>query len=290
MASLMRELLQNGPQSSDINTSRAVRVFTTFYTSVVALQADEQFPPINSVHPLYPNITADRHDIAFQQDGTILLTVPYSNDGSGRISFNTQEDDEYFRWGYGSVESEEVVPQFVAEEATVSQGGTATTIRIWAPVPTEAATFKRVDALLTATVIVPKLNINQVQTILRQVGRIHQIPLVGGDRYAFSAPDISARDNEFDRVVYTWVSDSGTLVPDDLPFQSSPKSYVYPPGIQVGQDPTYYIRPPFWDIVAIPPPALQQGQTQQAEPSFGYKKRNSTALNGWVNLPGLDRI
>lgn len=289
MASQMFELLQNGNLSSDVNTSRAVRVFTTFYQSLAALQADENFPPLGAPHPNFPNIFVDRHDVAFQSDGTILLSVPYSNDGSGKISFNTYEDDEYFRWGFGSIESNEVIPQFVIGERTVSSGSSAATIKVWDAVPADRCTFKRVDVLLTATVIVPKLALSQVQLINKQVGRIHQIPVTGGERYAFAAPSISARDNQFDRIVYTWISDSGTLLPDDLPFQGSPKSYVYPPGIQIGSDPAFYIRPPFWDIVVIPPPSLQQGQTQQQEPTFGYKKRNTQNLNGWVNLPGMNR-
>lgn len=289
MASQMFELLQNGDLSSDVNTSRAVRVFTTFYQSFAAMQADERFPKIGSVHPNFPNIRADRHDVAFNQDGTIVLTVPYSNDGSGKISFNNYEDDEYFRWGYGAFSSDEVVPQYVAAEKVVSQGATSRVIRVWEEAPIERCTFKRVDATLVATVIVPKLSIQQVLLINKQVGRIHQIPLQGGDRFVFQAPDITARDNNFDRVSYTWLSDSGTLYPDDLPFQSSPKSYVFPPSIQIGADPTFYIRPPFWDIVPIPPPALQEGQTQQAEPTFGYKKRNTQQLNGWINFPGMDR-
>lgn len=281
----LSERIISNPAESDANVSRITRVFESTYQTVPAVTADPLFPKLGTPHPSFPNVFVDRHQFQVREDGTILLTVLYSNNGSGRINFNVQEDDDYFRWGYATVERPETIPAFTLAEKTINSGGSSGLVKVWEPDPIE---LKVINVALSATAIVPKLNSIQIRSIIRQVGFLHEIPSGSGDLYAMMPPEISPRDNEFDRITYSWESDQGVPYPDDLPFQS-PKKYVFPPSIQVGSDPTLYARPPFFELVVIKgAPATSPGQTPP-EPEFGYRKRNKSRLNGWVNFPGMDR-
>jgi hypothetical protein len=281
----LSERIISNPAESDANVSRVTRVFESTYQTVAAVAADPLFPQLGTPHPSFPNVKVDRHQFQVREDGTILLTVLYSNNGSGRISFNVKEDDEYFRWGYATVERNETIPTFTLAEKTINASGGFGLLKIWEPAPIE---LKLVNVALSATVVVPKLDILQVQQIIAQVGFLHEIPIGSGNKYAMMPPDISARDNEFDRIVYSWESDSGVPYPHNLPFQS-PKKYVFPPPIQVGSNQTSYARPPFFSFVVIPgAPATSPGQTPP-EPEYQYRTVNQSKLNGWVPLPGMDR-
>lgn len=281
----LSERIISNPAESDANVSRVTRIFESTYQTVASVISDPLFPALGTPHPTFPNVTVDRHQFKTREDGTIELTALYSNNGSGRISFNVKEDDEYFRWGYSTVERAETIPAFTLAEKTINASGGSGLLKVWEPAPIE---LKLVNVALSATVIVPKLNITQVRSIIKQVGFLHEIPIGSGDYYAMMPPDISARDNEYDRIVYAWESDQGVPYPDDLPFQS-PKQYVFPPRVQIAQDPTWYARPPYVDLVVINPvPATSPGQSPP-EPDYGYRLRNKSRLNGWVNFPGMDR-
>lgn len=277
------ERITSGEARQDNQSSQLVREFTTDYSTQAAVLQDPNCPAIGTPHPNFPNVRADRYQFKPKSDGTFDLTVLYSNNGSGKIYFNQDKPDDYLRWGFGVVNRVTEIPVFVLGEKQVSSGSSSTNIKVWEPDTLKVAES---NASLWATVIVPKLQLADMGVIIAQIGKVHEIPVGSGNYYAFTSPAVRNLDTERDEVTYTWEADSGTLQPADLPFQN-PKRMVLPSPVTVNN--RLYWRAPYTTIVVLPPPP-STGTGTPPEPSFDYLYTNFADHNGWVGLPGLDRI
>jgi hypothetical protein len=277
------ERIVSGESRYDSQSAQLVREFTTGYLTQESALADPRCPQIGSPHPNYPNLFADRHNFKPKSDGTLDLTVLYSNNGSGKIYFNQDKSDDYLRWGFGINSRVTDIPVFTLAEKIVTSGTSAATLKVWEP---DTIRVAENNATLWATVVVPKLVLADMGQIIAQISKVHEIPIGSGIYYAFMPPAVRNIDTERDEITYTWEKDSGTRQPASIPFQS-PKKMVVPPPLTVGG--VVYWRAPYTTLVVIPPPP-QTGTGTPPEPEISWMYTNYADHNGWVSLPGLDRI
>jgi hypothetical protein len=280
---------RNTSRASEVDSQaikRETRTFTTNYLSKEAVMVDPLLPPLNSVHPNDPTLKADNYRFYPKTDGTWDVDVTYTSNGMGKFTKRIDKPSTYFRAMAGNIKQVRTpIPSFTIRKTTVTSGSSSGEMKIWEPANFE---IEEVFAVAQFTVIVPALSFDDLYTIAKQVGKVHEIP-TGSQRYwQFTMPMIRPFDNEQDQITYEWFNDPGTRQPANLPFQS-PKNQLFPPPITVtGLDGTYW-RAPYTKIVAIPgnPPSVG---TQPPEPTYSFLYTAWADHDGWSSLPGLDRL
>ncbi len=281
---------RNTSRPSEVDSQaikREIRTFTTDYLSKDAVQNDPGLPLLNTPHPNDPSLKADNYRFYPKSDGTWDVDVTYTSNGAGKFQKRVDKPANYFRAMAGNIKQVRTpIPSFVIRPTVVTSGSSSGEMKIWEPANFE---IEEVFAVAQFTVIVPALSFDDLYTIAKQVGKVHEIP-TGSQRYwQFTMPMIRPFDNEQDQVTYEWFNDPGTRQPADLPFQGNPKQQLYPPPITVQGLAGNFWRAPYTKVVAIPGAAPSVG-VEPPEPQYSFIYTAWADHNGWVNLPGLDRI
>ncbi len=289
-ALLVRRLSGQESVVSNTGVERRTEKWASTYPSQEAAIADPRLPKVGDAHPNNTRIKVDSISFSPEQDGAVQPTIYYSSDGAFEILENKKNTiNDVARPGFGSKEFTVRIPSFHLAEGTVQTGTVQSFVYTWKENPEAATKYTEYRALLKYRVIVPSIDINEINFIHTQVMKIHLLGGVGGGlKYCFMAPEIIPEDSGHDRITYYWYLDQGTPRDPNIIGDGS-DSVIFPPMLP---DLPGYMRRPYHRIEAIP----RSGEDQDEIPFPPYflqvryafeEINNVNYLLQWQGLPGL---
>lgn len=262
----LREMLNSRTLGRDFRNSRkAVRVFQVDASTEDAALGHPDLPQYNSAYPSDNGLYLDLLEAA-PVDGfnVYQVTATYSSDRSSRFANFPNKDQPGFYRLYGGLTDLEIeVPTFITVPMKVSHGDQSQTIQVY-----EAHVLKSVQrvAQMNVEVVLPTLNITQLNSIGQQVNRIH---LISNLYYAFIGANISEKDALTQTVTYNWLLDPGSWTPSPGPAGTYVPTLPRPQYCMWVGLPAVYPTPPSFPI-------------PWKDPKYDFRFPDS-----WQTLPGM---
>ena len=289
-ALLSRRLVGRESVVSASGVRRRTEKWVSTYTTEEAAIADPRLPKVGDAHPNDPGMQLDSISFSPEVDGDVQPTLYYSSDKFFEILENKKNviNDEA-RPGFSSKDFTVRIPSFQIKKSTISTGTASEDIYTWIENPEAATRYTEHRAILKYRVIVPALGIGEIDFILTQIMKLHQLGGVGGNlKYCFMSPEIVPEDSEHDRVTYFWYLDQGTPRPTIIG-EGSEKTAIPP---ELVDDPGY-MRYPYHNVEAVAGPDAFSQNGYPLPPYFLQVRYAFEEIGGvnylqqWQGLPGL---
>lgn len=181
-------------------------------------------------HPLDPFLLCDRISCS-PDDGTLILSASYTNNGSRASRFVTRNDPFWKRYTPKFTDLAFSVPYAEATKRVLpnrQQGQQATEEVVWFPKEFKST---QTASVVSSHVVVPAVTLAQNAIIAAQHNKLH----LGsdGNYYLFRGADIEPFNNDQDEIKYTWVFDPGSEIPDNPTSGPGGGLYCFPQEGQV---------------------------------------------------------
>lgn len=289
-ALLSRRLVGRESVVSASGVRRRTEKWVSTYTTEEAAIADPRLPKVGDAHPNDAGMQLDSISFSPEQDGDVQPTLYYSSDKFFEILENKKNViSDVARPGFSSKDFTVRIPSFQIKKSTISTGTSSEDVYTWVENPEAATRYTEHRAILKYRVIVPALTIGEIDFILTQIMKLHQLGGVGGNlKYCFMSPEISPEDSEHDRVTYFWYLDHGTPRPTTIG-EGSEKIAIPP---ELPDDPGY-MRYPYHNVEAVAGPDAQSPNGWPLPPYFLQVRYAFEEIGGvnylqqWRGLPGL---
>lgn len=284
MATRLSRKLAGSSTVLDGKNSRRVDVYTSDYTSEIAAMIDANLPKIGTEHPSIPGLFVDSYSFSPVEDGHLDISVNSSNDGFFTILENPKTSAETApRLQFGVKQVTVKIPAFALASKSLSQGTAQVgSVNVWQPI--EMA-YEEYRAMVSYRVIVPTLNLADVNAMSEEIHKIHTL---SGVRFEMQPWNQTPYDKTHDEVTYFWVRDQGTKDPRTLPGwnQTQAARVSIPPLIPNTGTPGL-IRKPYTNITAIPGIDAYDANQNPLPPDYFTIPYAVENPNGWMSLPGM---
>ena len=234
----------------------------------------EGIPALRTVHPTITTYRLDAYRTRPNGNGQMIVSCLYSSDGRFILRKPDKDNPSWFDFGWQMRTVRVQLPIWVRER----------TYNPPEPDPVEVyrvALITRSDKRIVRTlrVRVEPTSTADFDIIAEQANSLHVMP--DGNLYLFEGGTVTRVDDVAYDVVYTWVLDKGTIVPDSPRLLSIDESSPFPPDAATAYRPAYH-------AITV----VQRGEATQQPPLRvlvpTYDKIGDGF--GWQQLPGATRI
>ena len=250
--------------------SAASRRFVVATTDKQAAILADNIPAISSTHPDFPDLKLDTYAVTVDGAGVTYVSCRYSNDrrfGSQRQP--NKDNPAWYEWGWAQRAATVEVPQW--RKRRIAAAGVSGGVKYVYELGKISLVEMRVIRPLRLRIVIQ--NVRDFDAIAAETNKLHLMP--DGIQYLFLGGTVTQIDDvpTYD-VSYSWERDTGTF---DLP-PEEPGAFVgYPEGV--------LFREPYriWY-------AWQEGDPSVERPKMRTLEVYNANDNGWLSLPGADRL
>lgn len=237
-------------------------------------------PVPNEPHPGNPAAFVDNRSATPLGDGvSSRVSVVYSTDRRWRSPYKKPYPNDYAGIPMWEVSFQEVTvtyPFAIRQPREVPSASGPVRKLFWVLQEIDIREQRTIAQLRCTTM---GMDAAKIATIHNQINKIHLLPSSNGVDYLFTSPTISQRDTNYWDIRYTWIGDTGSVLPSlALPSGFDPAKIALPPEL----DANGLIRYAHHSIRPIP-----SENPETTPPDFiqwcGYSYDN----NGWMGLPGI---